>query len=226
MNRREFLQLSGMGALTVFLSGCGLPSLIGGTTTTAAVPEQGSISGGKNMKIVVINSSPHADGDSTSKYISQAFVEGARGAGHDVFVFDAAKADTHPCAGCDACHMDGPCIYTDDIENTLMPKMLDADLLVLVTPLYYWTMSAQLKTIVDRFYSRTERLHHKKSMLIATCYDSGSHAMDVLTVTYKRLCEYMEWTDVGMVRGTGCGARSLVESSQFPEQARQIGANL
>ena len=228
MNRRDFLKLGGMGALTVFLSGCGLSALMGTEKTSgaAATPEKGTISGGKNMKIVVINSSPHSDAESTSKYISQKFTEGAQSAGHEVFVFDAAKADTHPCAGCDACHMDGPCVYSDDIENTPMPKMLDADLLVLVTPLYYWTMSAQLKTVIDRFYARTGKLHKKKSMLIATCYDSGSNAMDVLTATYKRLCEYMEWNDVGMVLGTGCGARSLVESSQFPEQARQIGANL
>ena len=226
MNRRDFLKLGGMGALTVLLSGCGLSSLMGTETSAATTPEKGSISGGKNMKIVVINSSPHSDSESTSKYISQNFTEGARSAGHEVFVFDAAKANTHPCAACDLCHMDGPCVHDDDIERSLMPQMLEADLLVLVTPLYYWTMSAQLKTIVDRFYSRTGRLHGKQSMLIATCYDSGAHAMDTLVTTYKRLVEYMEWHDVGMVLGTSCGARSLVESSQFPEQARQIGANL
>ena len=121
MNRRDFLKLGGMGALTVFLSGCGLSALMGTEKTSgaAATPEKGTISGGKNMKIVVINSSPHSDAESTSKYISRKFTEGAQSAGHEIFVFDAAKADTHPCAGCDACHMDGPCVYSDDIENTL-----------------------------------------------------------------------------------------------------------
>ena len=47
VNRREFLKLGSMGALTVFLSGCGLASLAGGETTKAAVPEQGTVSGGK-----------------------------------------------------------------------------------------------------------------------------------------------------------------------------------
>ena len=56
------------------------------------------------MKIVVINSSPHSESESTSRYISQHFTDGARSAGHDVFVFDAAHSDTHPCQSCDACH--------------------------------------------------------------------------------------------------------------------------
>ena len=125
------------------------------------------------MKIVVITSSPHPHDESTSIYLADRFTKGAEQAGHEVFTFDAANSDTHPCRGCDQCHMDGPCIWKDDIENTLMPKMLEADLLVLTTPLYYYGMSAQLKTIVDRFYSRTGRLHGKKSILMVTAYNSA-----------------------------------------------------
>ena len=98
------------------------------------------------MKIVVITSSPHPHDESTSIYLADRFTKGATQAGHEVFTFDAANSETHPCRGCDQCHMDGPCIWKDDIENALMPKMLEADLLVLTTPLYYFGMSAQLKT--------------------------------------------------------------------------------
>lgn len=95
------------------------------------------------------------------QYLADRFVSGAQSAGHEVFVFDAANSDTHPCRGCDRCGMDGECVWNDDIEKILMPKMLEADLLVLTTPLYYYGMSAQLKVIVDRFYSRTGKLHGK-----------------------------------------------------------------
>ena len=150
MNRREFLKLTGMGAMTVFLSGCGLSALTGQEKDASgmAAHEKGEISGGKAMKIVVITSSPHPHDESTSIYLADRFTKGATQAGHEVFTFDAANSETHPCRGCDQCHMDGPCIWKDDIENTLMPKMLEADLLVLTTPLYYFGMSAQLKTIV------------------------------------------------------------------------------
>lgn len=224
MNRREFLKISGMGALTLFLSGCGLATAT--VEKKAVVPEKGSISGGKQMKIVVVTSSPHPKNESTSIYLAERFMDGAKSAGHDVFVFDAANEETHPCRGCDKCGMDGPCVFKDAIETKLMPKMLEADMLVLTTPLYYYGMSAQLKTVVDRFYSRTGKLTGKKSMLIATAYNSADWTFEALAAHYNTLVRYMNWTDAGQVLGVGCGSRSLVESSEFGAMAQKIGANL
>ena len=226
MNRRDFLRVVGIGSMTLFLSGCGLSAVADDKQTEDKAPEQSSISGGNSMKIVVINSSPHSDSESTSKYLAQRFTEGAKSAGHEVFIFDADKEDTHPCKGCDKCGMNGPCIFKDAIETKLMPKMLEADLLVLVTPLYYFGMSAQLKIIVDRFYSRTTKLSGKKSMMMATAWNSADWTMEALKNHYETLVRYMDWTDVGQVWAVGCGARSLVERSEFGEQAYKIGANL
>ena len=218
------MKISGMGALTLFLSGCGLTAAT--VEKKAVVPEKGSISGGKQMKIVVVTSSPHPKNESTSIYLAERFMDGAKSVGHDVFVFDAANEETHPCRGCDKCGMDGPCVFKDAIETKLMPKMLEADMLVLTTPLYYYGMSAQLKTVVDRFYSRTGKLTGKKSMLIATAYNSADWTFEALAAHYNTLVRYMNWTDAGQVLGVGCGSRSLVESSEFGAMAQKIGANL
>ena len=104
-----------------------------------------------------------------------------------------------------------------------MPKMLEADLLCLVTPLYYYGMSAQLKTIIDRFYARTEKLHRKKSVMIATAWNSADWTMEALSVHYKTLVRYMEWEDVGQVWAIGCGYRSAVENSEFGDAAAEKG---
>ena len=227
MYRREFLKISGAGAMTLFLSGCGLFALADDRKNIEGkIPEKGSVSGGKKMKIVVISSSPHPKNESTSIYLADKFTEGAKSAGHEVFTFDAANEDTHPCRGCDKCNMDGPCIYQDAIEQKLMPKMLEADMLVLVTPLYYYGMSAQLKIVIDRFYSRTGRLHDKKSVLMATAYNSADWTMGALVDHYDTLVRYMNWNNVGKVLAIGCGSRSLVERSDFGNQAHKIGANL
>lgn len=227
MRRRDFLKLISFSAGAVFLSGCGLSALADEkSVANDKIPAKGSVSGGKNMKIVVITSSPHPKNESTSCYLADRFTAGAKEAGHEVFTFDAANSETHPCRGCDACHMDGPCVFKDDIENVLMPKMLEADMLVLVTPLYYYGMSAQLKTIVDRFYSRTGRLTGKKSVIMSTAYNSADWTFEALAAHYETLVRYMKWEDVGQVWATGCGARSLVESSEFGDMAYKIGANL
>ena len=220
MDRRKFLKVALAGAATLFLSGCGLAA----SADKKEVSK--SVSGGAKMKIVVINSSPHSEKESTSKYLAQRFIEGAKSAGHEVFTFDAANEKINPCRGCNRCGMDGDCIFDDAISKTLMPKMLEADLLVLVTPLYYYGMSAQLKTIVDRFYSRTGKLHGKKSIFMATAWNSADWTFTALQSHYETLVRYMEWQDVGQVWALGCGYRSAVEGSEFGNAAYKIGANL
>ena len=226
MNRREFIKVVGLGAITVYLSGCGLTAINDKIDEDGEVSAEESVSQGKTMKIVVINSSPHSEEQSTSRYLAKRFVDGAKSDGHEIFVFDAAHEDTHPCQGCDQCGMDGACIFDDAIETKLMPQMLKADLLVLVTPLYYFGMSAQLKTVVDRFYSRTTKLSGKKSMIIATAWNSADWTMEALKNHYETLVRYMSWQDVGQVWATGCGSRPMVERSEFGDMAFKIGAAL
>lgn len=221
ISRRNFFKVVGIGAATFFLSGCGI----------SAVAEEKNLneknfSGGSKMKIVVINSSPHSESESTSRYLAQKFIDGAKSAGHEIFTFDAANEETHPCRGCNHCGMDGDCIFNDAISTKLMPKMLKADLLVLVTPLYYFGMSAQLKTIVDRFYSRTTKLNGKKSIFMATAWNTADWTMEALKNHYETLVRYMNWEDVGQVWAVGCGYRSAVENSDFGDTAFKIGASL
>ena len=225
MNRRNFIKVVGLGAITFYLSGCGTAA-IDDSKKESEASAQSRASGGKSMKIVVINSSPHSETQSTSRYLAQRFVDGAKSAGHEIFIFDAAHEETHPCQGCDHCGMDGDCIFNDAIQTKLMPEMFKADLLVLVTPLYYYGMSAQLKIIVDRFYSRTTRLNGKKSMIMATAWNSADWTMEALKTHYETLVRYMSWQDVGQVWAIGCGTRSMVERSEFGDAAYKIGAAL
>lgn len=222
MNRREFIKISSTGLLTLFLSGCGLNALKDNQLSDTANAQ--NYQGGNKMKIVVITGSPHKAG--TSALLADKFIEGATQAGHEIFRFNAAFEDIHPCQGCDYCGMNGPCIQKDAIEQTLMPKLIGADLIVLITPLYYYGMSAQLKTVIDRFYARTGSLHRKKSILMATAYNSADWTMAALVHHYETLVRYMEWQDIGKVLAIGCGSRPLIEKSEFPNQAYQIGLNL
>lgn len=178
------------------------------------------------MNIVVITGSAHNEQKSTSKYLVQQFTKGAQEAGHHVFRFNAALEDIHGCLGCDVCHMDGPCVQKDAIETKLMQQLIDCDMIVLATPLYYFGPSAQIKTVIDRFHSRSERLNGKKSLLMATSYDNTDWTMKALVTYYDTLVRYMKWTDVGNVLATGCGDRFLVEQSSFGQQAYTIGKNL
>jgi len=229
MDRREFLKVTGAGALTLFLSGCGINAVSGDKKAGAAAAQSaeakpGGVSQGKKLRIVVLCGSPHRNG--TSALLADKFIEGAKASGHEVFRFNAAFEDIHPCRGCDACGMNGPCVIKDAIEEKLIQQLVDCDMVALVTPLYYYGFSAQLKTVIDRFYSRTGSIHRKKSMLMATAWNSANITFNSLQEHYDTLVRYMEWQDVGRVLGYGCGSRSAIEGSEFPEQAFAIGKNL
>lgn len=230
MDRREFLKVAGTGALTLFLSGCGINAVSGdkkaGAASSQSGPEAkpGGVSQGKKLKIVVLCGSPHKAG--TSALLADKFIEGAQAAGHEAFRFNAAFEDIHPCNGCDACGMNGPCVINDAISEKLIEKLVECDMVALVTPLYYYGFSAQIKMVIDRFYSRTGAIHNKKSMLMATAWNSSGITFNALQEHYDTLVRYMDWQDVGRVLGYGCGSRSAIEGTEFPEQAFNIGKKL
>lgn len=102
------------------------------------------------MKIVLLEGSPNKNG--STHILADCFRQGAEEAGHTVKMLDVAHADIHPCTGCIRCGYEGPCVQKDDVER-IRKIILSADMMVLATPLYYYGMSAQLKTMVDRFCS-------------------------------------------------------------------------
>lgn len=177
------------------------------------------------MKIFVITGSPHKYG--TSALLADQFIKGAMEAGHSVERFDVAFANLHPCLGCDKCMMSGPCIQKDDMQEVLK-RLLKSDLVVLVTPLYYFGMSTQLKMVIDRFYSQNGKIQskHMDSILIATCWDSNKKSMDGLKQHYQILCEYLNWNNRGEIYGLGCGDVSMTERTSYPEQAYHMGLSL
>lgn len=177
------------------------------------------------MKILVIESSPHKNG--SSNLLADNFIRGAKESGHEVKVFDAARAALHPCLGCDACGMSGLCVQKDDMAG-LREQILNADMAVFVTPLYYFGMSAQLKTVIDRFYSFNGKLTAKglKTALIVAAWDSNDWTMKDISAHYETLCSYLHFKDQGQILGTGCGSVSMTENTVFPKKAYEFGKSL
>ena len=222
MNRREFLQISCSGLITLYLSGCGLNMQSGQNITSAAETAYGKEN--SKMKITVITGSPHKAG--TSALLANKFITGGKKKGHKVFRFNAAFKNIHACTGCNACGMNGPCVFKDDIERELMPELLDSDMIVLVTPLYYYDMSAQLKTVIDRMHGRLRSFDGKKSILMATAWNSAGWTFDALVDHYDSLVEFMHWQDMGKVLALGSGTRRMIEETEFPEQAERLGMSI
>lgn len=160
--------------------------------------------------------------------LADKFIKGAREGGHETEVYDVIHSDIRPCLGCNHCGMNGPCVQKDDYENILKAKICDADMLVFVMPVYYYNWPAQLKAVVDRFYSFTDRLTgmHKKTALLSVAWDNVDEAFAVVTAYYRTLCRYMEFRDLGIITGKGCGTPEMTGRSQYPQQAYELGKTL
>ena len=174
------------------------------------------------MKIVVLGGSPNKKG--STHILADCFRQGAEEAGHAVEMIDIAHADIHPCIGCIHCGYEGPCVQKDDVE-AIREKILDADMLVFATPLYYYGMSAQLKTVVDRFcaYNSSITGKHMKSALLTVAWNSDDWTFDALESHYKTLVRYLDFQDQGMVLGRGCGSPSMTRHSRYPKLAYELG---
>ena len=129
------------------------------------------------MKILVLEGSPHKKGSSNT--LAEQFIKGAEEVGHNVKVLDVAHMNIHPCQGC------GSCVQNDDMQ-IVEQKMRSADMVAFVSPIYYFGMSAQLKLVIDRFYSFNSSISGKglKTVLIAAAWDSNPKTLGYLKDHY------------------------------------------
>ena len=173
-------------------------------------------------KIVILQGSPNKNG--STNILAEEFTRGAEEAGHSVLRFDLADMNINPCTGCVACGYKGPCIQHDDNQK-IRSAVLGADMIVFATPLYYYGMSAQLKTVVDRFcaYNSSITGKHMKSALLTVAWNSDDWTFDALESHYKTLVRYLDFQDQGMVLGRGCGSPSMTRHSRYPKLAYELG---
>lgn len=177
------------------------------------------------MKILVLQASPNVHG-STAILVDE-FCRGAREKGHTVERVDVCKLDIAPCTGCVACGYEGPCVQRDDMD-ALRARILGSDMLVLATPLYYYGMSAQLKTVIDRFCSANSSITRKRmrSALLTVAWNADDWTFEALLAHYRTLVRYLSWRDCGMVLGYGCGSPSMTRASAYPRKAYELGRSL
>lgn len=177
------------------------------------------------MKIVLLQGSPNIKG--STNILAEEFTKGAESAGHQVIRFDLDRMDMKPCTGCVSCGYEGPCVLKDDNQK-IREAILSADMMVFATPLYYYGMSAQLKTVIDRFcaYNSSITKKHMKSALLTVAWNNDNWTFDALEAHYQTLVRYLSMEDCGMILGKGCGSPSMTLHSQYPKAAYELGCTV
>ena len=120
------------------------------------------------MKVLVINGSPRAKGN--SDLLCDEFIRGAQEAGHQTEKISLRDMEIHPCKACYACFKTGSCVQKDDMAEVLR-KAEHADVLILASPTYFLTMSGQMKVMIDRLLPKWQGLGGKQAYVIVTGHD-------------------------------------------------------
>ena len=125
------------------------------------------------MKILVLNGSPRKQG--TTAAMCSAFCEGAEAAGHEVNLVRVCEKKISGCLACEYCHNAGKghCVQQDDMQE-LYPLMEEMDMLVIASPIYYYSYSGQMQCALNRIYALDRPKNLKKTALLLTAGDANA----------------------------------------------------
>ena len=188
--------------------------------------------------ILVIVGSAHKNGNTDQ--LAAAFIKGAMEAGHEVAKIFLGNKTINGCLGCNACRYGKPCVQKDAMAEAY-PLYEKCDMVVLASPLYYWTISARIKAFIERLYAvaeedknppkgRYEKYAAKDCALLMTAEDNLFWTFEQ-AVSYYRFCliNYLGWTDKGMVLAGGCGGsldKKHIAATGYLETSYQFGKSL
>jgi len=180
--------------------------------------------------ILIFKGSPRKNGNSS--YLAERTAAGARDAGATVETVFLHDLDIRPCDACDSCaETEGVCIIKDDMQ-TIYPKLLQADAIVMASPIYWFTISAQLKLCIDRWYGLQaagwKKMGGKEVGLVLTYGDTdlvSSGGINAIK-TFESMFRFLRMEIVGKVYGTANEVGDVQKKPELMQQAYQLGRRL
>ena len=178
-----------------------------------------------SKKVLILSGSPRKGGN--SDILCDEFMKGAAESGNEVEKIRVAAKKIAPCIGCYHCsdHA-GECVYKDDMAEILQ-KMIDADVLVLASPVYFYSIDAQLKAVIDRTVARWTEVKDKEFYYIATMADPEKSSADTTLACFRGYADCVEGAvEKGVIIGSGAYEPGEVKNTQAMKDAYNFGKNV
>ena len=171
--------------------------------------------------IVIISSSPRKGGN--SDLLCDQFMKGALEAGHAVEKISLREKNIHPCFGCEACQSSHQCVQKDDMA-ALLDRIIKADVIVMATPVYFYTMSSQMKMFIDRTVPRYTEISDKEFYFIAAAADSNRQALERTIDGFRGFTDCLDNVrEKGVILASGVWKKGEVTGTAAMEQALIMG---
>lgn len=170
------------------------------------------------MKIAIFNGSPR---NANTSAMVQAFMEGAKEAGHEVEQLHIGKMKIAGCLGCEYCHTkgEGSCIQKDDFEK-ILPAYKQADMIVFASPIYYFTMTAQMEAAIQRVYCIGKPAKAAKAALLLSSGSPGVY--DAASAQFKAYMAYAGIENAGIITANGAENKSEAKLDEIIKFAKAL----
>lgn len=181
------------------------------------------------MKVVVFSSSPRRHGN--SEVLADQFIAGAKKAGHEVEKVVLRDYRINPCLACGYCrNHENQCCQNDDGDK-LIKKIVAADVFVFATPVYFYSLSAQLKILIDRMFSREYEIREsdqrKKAYLIVTSGATDIASLSPAVESFRGFIKVLRKVDEGgIIYGNGAIMMGDANHHQAYQEAYEAGKNI
>lgn len=176
------------------------------------------------MKILILSSSPRSKGN--SDVLCEEVARGATEAGHEVRKMRTAYMKISGCMECYYCHQSGgQCAIPDDMQ-IIYEAIQEADVIVFGTPIFYYTVCAQLKLVWDRTYCNHDMYKGKTVCLVSACAAPVPEYTTTLLDCFDKYCSCFPGIKKGgTVIGYGTTDKGTIQDNPAMEQAYQLGKN-
>lgn len=170
------------------------------------------------MKITILNGSPRKENTSA---MVDAFVEGAQEAGHEVEVLQVGKMKIAGCMGCEYCHGkgEGQCIQKDDWQK-VQPAYEDCDMVVFASPIYYFTLTAQMEAAIQRIYCIGQPPKATKAAMLLSSGSPGVY--DGAIAQFKGYTGFTGIENAGVITAAGEENQSEAKLAEIREFAKNL----
>lgn len=175
------------------------------------------------MNILVITGSPRKGGN--TDIMAEAFAEGARESGNQVVIKNVGAMKIAPCMACEYCFAhDGECVQKDDMTE-ILAETDRADMVVFASPIYWFSMSAQIKLAIDRLYARAAKgFHPTQTALLLNAMSEG--VFDSAINQYKYMSNYLNWTNKGIITIAGMKEMGSMKDSPKLRDVVELGKSI
>ena len=173
-------------------------------------------------KVLILSGSPRKGGN--SDILCEEFARGAAEAGNKTEIIRVTEKKIGYCRGCYYCSgHDGTCVQKDDMAEVLQ-KMIGADVLVLASPVYFYSIDAQLKALIDRTVARWTEVKNKEFYYIVTCADGEKASAETTLACFRGYADCVDGAvEKGVIYGTGVYQKGEISVSPAMKQAYEMG---